>query len=62
MDINFYGCLRTIKGALPGFRERNRGTIVNISSGAGIVGLPARGIYAASKFALEGMLHFAPTC
>lgn len=56
MDTNFYGCLRTIKGVLPAFRERKGGTIVNVSSGAGLVGMPARGLYAASKFALEGNL------
>jgi short-subunit dehydrogenase len=54
MDTNFFGCLRTIKGALPAFRESKNGTIVNISSGAGIVGRPSRGLYAGSKFALEG--------
>jgi short-subunit dehydrogenase len=54
MDTNFFGCLRTIKGAVPAFREAKNGTIVNISSGAGIVGRPSRGLYAGSKFALEG--------
>ncbi len=54
MDTNFYGCLRTIKGVLPAFRAMKSGTILNISSGTGLVGLPARGLYAASKFALEG--------
>ena len=54
MDTNFFGCLRTIKGALPAFRAKKNGTIVNISSGAGIVGRPSRGLYAGSKFALEG--------
>lgn len=54
MDTNFFGCLRTIKGALPAFRERKNGTVVNINSVAGIVGRPSRGLYSGSKFALEG--------
>ena len=54
-DTNFYGCLRTIKGVLPSFRTRKSGTIVNVSSGAGLIGRPGRGLYAASKFALEGV-------
>ena len=56
METNFHGCIRTIKGALPAFRANKGGVIVNISSGAGVVGLPSRGLYAASKFALEGRM------
>ncbi|KAK4502067.1 hypothetical protein PRZ48_007878 [Zasmidium cellare] len=55
MDVNFYGPYRLIRAALPSFRQRKSGTIVNVSSVAGIDGLPACGLYAASKFALEGM-------
>jgi short-subunit dehydrogenase len=40
---------------LPALRACNGGYIVNISSLAGIVGLPFSGLYCASKFALEGM-------
>ena len=55
METNFYGPLCLIRAALPGFRARNTGTIVNVSSVAGIKPQPACGLYSASKFALEGI-------
>ncbi|KXT10154.1 hypothetical protein AC579_9743 [Pseudocercospora musae] len=55
MDVNLYGPFRLIRAALPGFRARKSGTIVNITSIAGIDGLPSCSLYAASKIGLEGM-------
>ncbi len=42
-----------MRAALPGFRERGGGCIINISSVGGSVMLPATSAYAASKAALE---------
>jgi NAD(P)-dependent dehydrogenase (short-subunit alcohol dehydrogenase family) len=55
MDTNLLGTLRVIRNILPLMRERRRGTIINLSSIAGRMGLPLYSLYNASKFAVEGL-------
>ncbi|MEZ4796122.1 MAG: SDR family oxidoreductase [Flavobacteriaceae bacterium] len=52
-ETNFFGPINVIKAALPQMREQNSGLIINITSIAGYMGLPYRGVYSASKGALE---------
>ncbi|MEZ4856964.1 MAG: SDR family oxidoreductase [Gelidibacter sp.] len=52
-DTNFFGPIRVIKAVLPQMRQQNSGLIINITSIAGYMGLPYRGVYSASKGALE---------
>lgn len=52
-ETNFLGALRVCRAAAPALRARG-GHIVNISSLAGLIGLPFTAHYCASKFALEG--------
>ncbi len=53
-DVNVFGAMDVMRAILPHFRANRSGTIVNISSGAGAVGVASGSLYCASKFALEG--------
>lgn len=52
-ETNFFGPINVIKAVLPSMRLQNSGLIINITSIAGYMGLPYRGVYSASKGALE---------
>jgi short-subunit dehydrogenase len=56
MDVNFWGTVNCTKCALPYLLE-SKGTLVGISSIAGIHGLPGRTGYSASKYAMIGFLE-----
>ena len=55
METNFMGAVYTIRTVLPVMRKQHNGTIINISSLGGLMGLPFQGYYSASKFAIEGL-------
>ena len=52
-ETNFFGPLAMIQAILPIMRKHADGTIINITSIAGSMGLPFRGAYSASKGALN---------
>ncbi|MGB1042010.1 MAG: SDR family oxidoreductase [Tenacibaculum sp.] len=52
-DTNFFGVIDVIKAVLPQMRKQQSGMVINTTSIAGYMGLPFRGIYSASKGALE---------
>lgn len=51
-ETNFFGPINVIKSVLPQMRQQQSGLIINVTSIAGYMGLPYRGVYSASKGAL----------
>jgi NADP-dependent 3-hydroxy acid dehydrogenase YdfG len=54
MDVNVTGLLAVTRAFLPSLRA-SRGRIVNISSGHGLLAIPDKSVYAASKFAVQAV-------
>ncbi len=52
-ETNFFGAIEVMKAVLPQMRKQQSGVIINVTSIAGYMGLPYRGIYSATKGALE---------
>jgi NAD(P)-dependent dehydrogenase (short-subunit alcohol dehydrogenase family) len=53
VEVNLLGPIRLMRQVVPIMREQRAGSIVNIGSVAGEIGIG--GVYSASKFALRGM-------
>ena len=54
-ETNVYGPIRTIRAVLPAMRAQRSGTIVNVSSVAGLIVGGVNGVYAGTKHALEAV-------
>jgi NAD(P)-dependent dehydrogenase (short-subunit alcohol dehydrogenase family) len=54
-ETNLFGAIRVMKAVLPIMRKQQGGTIVNISSIGGRIGIPFNSAYHGTKFALEGI-------
>jgi len=55
LKINVISHFYFSKLAIPMLKKNKGGSIINLSSGAGIMGFPLRSPYAASKWAIAGM-------
>ena len=53
-QTNVFGVFNVCREIVPYFRKEKRGSIVNITSLGGRVGLPFSSLYSATKFAVEG--------
>jgi NAD(P)-dependent dehydrogenase (short-subunit alcohol dehydrogenase family) len=59
MAVNLRGVFLCMKHQIPAMLDQGGGVIVNTSSGAGVMGIPGQGAYAATKFGLIGLTKSA---
>ncbi|KQX53422.1 MULTISPECIES: glucose 1-dehydrogenase [unclassified Streptomyces] len=59
LRVNLLGPFLGIQAVLPALRETGGGAIVNVSSTAGLKGVPGHAAYAAGKFGLRGLSRSA---
>jgi NAD(P)-dependent dehydrogenase (short-subunit alcohol dehydrogenase family) len=59
MQLNYFGCLRTTMGLLPGMAAKRKGHVVNISSIGVLTNAPRFSAYVASKAALDAWTRCA---
>lgn len=57
MNVNARGVVLCTKAVLPDMIKNHTGSIINISSGAGLRGLPGASAYSASKAAVIALTH-----
>ncbi|MDC6465705.1 SDR family oxidoreductase [Pelagibacteraceae bacterium] len=55
LQVNVVSHFYFTKQAIPIIKKNKKGSIINLSSGAGIMGFPLRSSYAASKWAIVGL-------
>ncbi|WP_013320576.1 SDR family NAD(P)-dependent oxidoreductase [Gloeothece verrucosa] len=53
-ETNFWGLVTLTKAVIPQMRKRRQGHVINVSSIAGLIGVPGLSSYCASKYAVEG--------
>lgn len=53
-DVDVFGVMNVTRGIIPHFRNNRSGTIINITSLGGLIGMPLSSFYASAKWAVEG--------
>jgi NAD(P)-dependent dehydrogenase (short-subunit alcohol dehydrogenase family) len=59
LDVNVIGVFLGLKHVLPVMLQRNKGSIINTASIAGLIGTPDVAVYSASKHAVIGLTRSA---
>ena len=54
-ETNLFGAMEAMQAVVPVMKQQGSGTIINISSVAGHIAVPFRGVYSATKFAMNAM-------
>jgi NAD(P)-dependent dehydrogenase (short-subunit alcohol dehydrogenase family) len=58
-DVNVRGCFNCLRAELKQMLVQGHGSIVNVASGAGQIGVPMMGLYAGTKHAVIGLTKTA---
>ena len=57
LDINLRGLIQMTRAVLPSMLAHRSGTIINMSSVAGLIAAPTHSVYAATKFGIRGFTN-----
>jgi len=57
MEVNYFGTLHAVRAVAPSMIERRRGSIVGVSSAAGLIGVFGYTAYGPTKFAVRGLFE-----
>ena len=61
MEVDYFGTLYAARAVVPSMIERRRGSVVGISSTAGLIGVFGYSAYSPPKFAVRGLLEVLRT-
>ena len=53
-ETNVFGAINATREVLPILRRQNGGSVINVTSMGGLMGLPLDSVYCSTKFAMEG--------
>ncbi|MCX5215820.1 SDR family oxidoreductase [Kitasatospora sp. NBC_00240] len=57
MEVNYFGTLYAVREVAPGMVQRRRGSVVAVSSAAGLLGVFGYSAYGPAKFAVRGLME-----
>jgi 3-dehydrosphinganine reductase len=57
MEVDYFGTLYAVREVVPGMVERGRGSVVAVSSAAGLLGIYGYSAYGPAKFAVRGLME-----
>uniref|UniRef100_UPI0031DBB3AB SDR family oxidoreductase n=1 Tax=Streptomyces hawaiiensis TaxID=67305 RepID=UPI0031DBB3AB len=57
IDVDYFGTLHAVRAVVSGMVERGQGSVVAVSSAAGLIGIYGYSAYGPAKFAVRGLME-----
>jgi 3-dehydrosphinganine reductase len=57
IEVDYFGTLHAVREVVPGMVDRGRGSVVAVSSAAGLLGIYGYSAYGPAKFAVRGLME-----